>query len=158
MVSQLKGQKEDNILPEEDDDTKLTEQFDEFFLNKIINIRKLHNIPPYKTQKDAIPRFDKFSMISKANLKPIINQMPKKSCQFDILNTSTLKKVIDMCIPTITRVINLSLDRGGFCVNLKSAVMKPLIKSKQKGTTKSNYQPVSNLSFISKVDEKCTLE
>ena len=36
--------------------------------------------------------------------------------------------------------------------------MKPLIKSKQKGTIKSNYQPVSNLSFILKVVEKCVLE
>ena len=44
-------QKEENPLPEEDDDTKLAEQLREFFLNKIINIRKLfHNIPPYETQ------------------------------------------------------------------------------------------------------------
>ena len=36
--------------------------------------------------------------------------------------------------------------------------MKPLIKSRQKGTIQSNYQPVSNLSFISKVIEKCAIE
>ena len=65
--------------------------------------------------------------------------MPNKSCHLDILNTSTLKKVIGVCIPAITRVINLSLDRGGFCANWKTAVMTPLIKSKQKGTLKSNY-------------------
>ena len=40
LVSQLMDQKEDNPLLEEDDDTKLAEQFSEFFLNKIINIRK----------------------------------------------------------------------------------------------------------------------
>ena len=75
LVSQLMGQKEDNQLPEEDDDPKLAEQFDEFFLNKIINIRKLFcNIPPYKTQKDVIPGFEKFSTISEADLKTIINQ------------------------------------------------------------------------------------
>ena len=73
------GQKEDNPLPEEDDDSKLAEQFSEFFLNKIINIRKLfHNIPPNKPQNDAVPRFAKFSMISEADLKTIINQMPNK--------------------------------------------------------------------------------
>ena len=131
------GQKEDHPLPEEDDDTKLAEQFSEFFLNKIINIRKLfHNIPPYETQKDAIPRLDKFSTISEAEPKNNINQMPNKSCQHDILNTSIFKKVIDLCIPVITRVINLSLDKGGFCANCKTTVMKPLIKSKQKGTIK----------------------
>ena len=51
LVSQLTGQKEENPLPEDDNDTKLAEQFGEFFLNKIINIRKLfHDIPPYETQ------------------------------------------------------------------------------------------------------------
>ena len=68
-----------------------------------------------------------------------------------VLNTSTLKKEIDVGIQAITKVINLSLDRGGFYANWKTAVMKPLIKSKQKGTARSSYQPVSNLSFISKI-------
>ena len=50
LINQLTGQKEENPLPVEDDDTKLAEQFGEFFLNKIINIRKLfHNILPYDT-------------------------------------------------------------------------------------------------------------
>ena len=61
--------------------------------------------------------------------------MSNKSCQFDILSISTLKKVIDICIPAITRVI----DKGGFYANWKTAVVKPLIKSKQKGTVKLNY-------------------
>ena len=32
------GQKADNPLPEEDDDTKLAKQFSEFFLNQIIKL------------------------------------------------------------------------------------------------------------------------
>ena len=140
LVHQLMGQKEDNPLPEKDNDTKLAEQFGECFLNKILKIRKLfHNIPPYITQKDSIPRFDKFSTISKADLKTIIYQMPEISCQHDNLNTSTLKKVIDTCIQAITRVINLSLDKGGLYANWKTDVVKPFIKSKQKGTIKLNY-------------------
>ena len=155
LVSQLMGQKEDNPLPEEDDDSKLAEQFGEFFLNKIINISKLfYDIPKSKTQEDTIPRFDKFSTISEANLKTSINQMPSKSYEHNILNASTLKKVTDMCIPVITRVINLSLDRREFCINWKTAVVKPLIKAKQKGPIKSNYWPLSNLSFISRIVEK----
>ena len=118
------GQKEDNPLPEEDDDTKLAEPFKGFFLNKIINIRKLfHDIPQYKTQEDTILRLNTFSTISEADLKTIIYQMPSKSCELDILNMSTLKKIIDVCIPAITRIINLSLDRGEFCANWKTAVV-----------------------------------
>ena len=153
------GQKQENPLPDEDDATKLAEQFGEFLLNKIINIRKLfHNIPPYETQQDTDPRLDKLSTINEADLKPIINQMPNKSCQLNILKTSTLKKVIDTCIPAIMKVINLSVDKGGFYANWKTAVVKPLIKAKQKGTISLNYQTVSNLSFISKVVEKCPLK
>ena len=57
--------------------------------------------------------------------------MSNKLCQFDILKTSTLKKVIDICIPAITRVINLSLDKGGFYAKWKTAVVKPLIKTER---------------------------
>ena len=38
-VSQLMGKKQENPLAEEDDDTKPEEQFREFSLSKIINIR-----------------------------------------------------------------------------------------------------------------------
>ena len=86
LVSQLAGQKQENPLPEEDDDSKLAEQFGEFFLGKIINIRELfHNIPPYKTQQDTVPRLDKFSTINDADLKTIINQMSNKSCKWMFL-------------------------------------------------------------------------
>ena len=96
--------------------------------------------------------------MGEADWKTIINKMPNKSCQLDNLTTSTLKKVIDVYIPAINRVINLAMEKGGFYTNWKTAIVKPLIKSRQKGTIQSNYQPVSNLSFISKVVEKCALE
>ena len=93
LVSQLMAIKQEYPLPEENDDTKLAEQFREFFLGKIINIRKiLHNIPPCKIQQDTVPRLDKFSTISEADLKTIKNQMPNKLCQLNILKASTLKK------------------------------------------------------------------
>ena len=46
---------------------------------------------------------------------------------------------------------------GHFFKDWKLAIVRPLIKSLKKGTEKSNYRPVSNLQFISKVVEKCTL-
>ena len=97
LVSQLLGQKEETPLPEGDNDTKLPEQFGEFFLSKIINIRKLFlNIPPYETQQDTVPRLDTFSMISEDDLRPIINQMPNKSCQHDILKRHQHSKRLNM--------------------------------------------------------------
>ena len=124
LVSQLIGQKEENPLPEADNDTKLAKEFGEFFLNKIINIGKLfNNIPLCEAQRDTVPRLGKFSTICEANLKTIISQILNKSCHLDILKTSTIKKVINVCIPAITRVINLSLDKGRFYANWRTTVM-----------------------------------
>ena len=68
-----------------------------------------------------------------------------------------LKKVLVHHIPAITKVINLSLSIGNFFEDWKLAIVRPLTKSIKKGTEKSNYRPVNNLQFISKVIEKCTL-
>ena len=40
----------------------------------------------------------------------------------------------------------------------KSTVVQPLIKAISKGTVKTNYRPVNNLSFISIIIQKCTLD
>ena len=61
-------------------------------------------------------------------------------------------------IPTLTKIINLSLNKGKFHEGWKSAVVRPLIKSLKKKELKKHYSPVSNLSFISKIVIKCTLE
>ena len=83
--------------------------------------------------------------------------MSSTTCELDIIPTKFLKKVLSHCIPAITKVVNLSLSTGHFFEDWKLAIVRPLIKSQKKGTEKSNYRPVSNLQFISKVVEKCTL-
>ena len=41
---------------------------------------------------------------------------------------------------------------------MEDPIVKPLIKAIKKGKAHTNYRPVSNLSFISKVVEICTLQ
>ena len=84
--------------------------------------------------------------------------MPTKSCELVIISTKLLKQVLHSYIPAIMKIINLALDKGDFSSQWKSAVVHPLIKSLSKGTNSGNYRPVSNLPFISKVAEKCTLQ
>ena len=67
------------------------------------------------------------------------------------------KKVLKHCLPSIAKIVNLSLVTEEFCDKWKSAVGQPLIKVLSKGTVNQNYRPVSNLPFISKILEKCTL-
>ena len=84
--------------------------------------------------------------------------MPSKTCQLDQVPTSKLQEILEGCLPAIRYIVNSSLDQGKFCNKWKEAIVKPLIKKTELGTQNSNYRPVSNLSFISKVVEKITLD
>ena len=88
----------------------------------------------------------------------IIKQMPPKTCKQDTLPTGKLQEVLKGCLPALTHLVNSLLDQGSFCEEWKEAIVKPLIKKITLGTQNSNYRPVSNLCFISKVVEKVTLD
>ena len=84
--------------------------------------------------------------------------MQPKTCSLDIIPTSKFQEILDGCLPTLVHLVNRSLDTGDFCEDWKEALVKPLIKKKSLGLQNSNYRPVSNLSFISKILEKVTLD
>ena len=64
---------------------------------------------------------------------------------------------LDECIGIITRIMNVSLQEGLFIKQWKTAVVRPLLKKKGLELLHSNYRPVSNLNFLSKVLEKLAL-
>ena len=54
-------------------------------------------------------------------------------------------------------LINESLEKGVFADKWKTAIIKPLLKKVDLELICKNYRPVSNLSFLSKILEKCAL-
>ena len=76
----------------------------------------------------------------------------------DPIPTSIIKEHIDTLLPLITEVINASIRECEFHDSWKLAVVQPLLKKSGLATIPSNYRPVSNLPFISKLTEKCVLE
>ena len=135
--------------------SKLPEEFATYFLNKIDKIReRFINIEPYQPSRLDTPQLSKFALVTASRLGQIIKKMPSKTCQLDQVPTSKLQEVLEGCLPAITYIVNRSLDQGEFCDNWNEALVKPLIKKKELGTQNSNYRPVSNLSFISKIVEK----
>ena len=60
-------------------------------------------------------------------------------------------------LPIIAKIVNLSLTQGEFCRCWKTAVVRPLLKKVGLALIHSNYWPVSNLAFISKIIERCML-
>ena len=151
--------KTQNPMPPNKTDDELANEFANHFLDKIEKIRsKPTTTRPYIPKAYNTPALQRFATLTEDQLCKVIMDMPTKSCELDIISTKLLKQVLHSCIPAIMKIINLSLDKGDFSSQWKSAVVCPLIKSLSKGTNNDNYRPVSNLPFISIVAEKCTLQ
>ena len=80
--------------------------------------------------------------------------MTSKSCELDAIQTTTLKQVLDTIIALITRIVNVSLQSGIFASKWKTAITHPFLKKACLDLILSNFWPVSNFSFISKLVEK----
>ena len=160
LIGSLLGCKEENPLPEATSDSILAEEFASFFHDKIDNIRsRFSTTAPYKPEERCdVPLLNKFTPISAIQLEKTITRMSSKTCALDIMPTARLKEVLGTIPPSLTNIVNKSLAQGEFYTNWKEALVKPLVKNRKLGTTLTNYRPVSNLQFISKIVEKVTLD
>ena len=78
-----------------------------------------------------------------------------KSCQLDPVRTWTLKGCINQLLPTITEIINSSLEQGHFPPKLKESIFYPLLrKPALDPEDNNNFRPISNLSFLSETLER----
>ena len=68
-------------------------------------------------------------------------------------NTKALKSIKNIIAPTLTDLINASLEQGIFPSALKIAKVIPIFKSGKRNDV-SNYRPISLLSVFSKIYEK----
>ena len=93
--------------------------------------------------------------MSVENVIKAIKSASSKQCATDPLPTWLLKDSIAVLAPYITSLFNTSLTNGYFPTQWKNAIVKPLIKKAGlDATLTSNYLPVSNLPFLSKMLER----
>ena len=87
-----------------------------FFMKKIENIRNSLNAFNKFTPaiNKNILKMDSFRDLSDNDVKKLILSMPTKSCELDSLPTKFLKDNLDTLLPSITKIINLSLGTGKF--------------------------------------------
>ena len=100
----------------------------------------------------------KFEPVDVDQVIKTIKQSPDKTCLLDPIPTTLLKDCLAETAPVITTIFNRSLVEGIVPSLFKEAVVTPLIKKPTGGTSFSNYRPVSNLPFISKVLERIVLQ
>ena len=162
----LLGNKTKIVLPDHQSADSLCEDFNNFFLSKVIKIRNTItgncSIEDMQYVKDTYlqtqSKLSNFEPATEKEVKKIIMNSPSTSCSQDPIPTSLLKEHLDVLLPIITKIVNSSLDKGIFPDCLKHANITPLIKKENldKNDMK-NYRPVSNLSFLSKVIERVVL-
>src|SRR6218665_3201437 len=88
----------------------------------------------------------------------LLNSLPNKQCDLDPIPISLLKYCASVLLPVITKIINLLLSTGYFPLAFKHSLITPLLKKVNLGKENlSNYRPISNLSFLSKLTGRIVL-
>ena len=145
---------DNNPLPDINKD-KLPDDFADYFLNKIEKIRELFKgKEKYSSPTTSCTKLQDLKCLTEEQVLTLIQHMHYTTCTLDPCNTKFLMKFKDTLIGTITKIINISLTTGQFLDEWKIAVVRPLIKRLNLDTDYKNYHPISNLSFMSKLNEK----
>ena len=155
----LMGKVAENPLPSCTSDAALAEDFAEFFVNKIERIRSdLIHTPPFEPVARCTTSLPSFQPLSETSVNRLIKLSKPTTCLLDPLPTKLVKEHIHLFTPAITKIVNNSLSSAHFYDEWKSAVVTPLLKKRGLETIKTNYRPVSNLSFVSKIAEKGVIQ
>ena len=97
--------------------------------------------------------FSEFNLLSESEVFDLITASSKKSNSLDPIPTNLLNECVDVLLPLISKIINLSFDSGYFPHTCKCALVWPLLNKDGLPPVFKNFRPVSNLAFISKLVE-----
>jgi hypothetical protein len=148
-------------LPDNVPSDELSSRFNDFFLLKVRDLRLsllqtsvTTNLSHCETSYHVVSKLEDFSPASHLEVKKIVIQSKKTYCDLDPMPSCLFSKHLQLMLPLLTMMVNLSLHIGmPSCY--KMAYVKPLLK--KRGLEKNaldNYRPVSNVSFFSKVVER----
>ena len=152
-------------LPACDSPSHLANTFQDYFLERVALIHQ--GIQATLTDLDlaaslwgpeelpAACSLTSFRLATHDDIRQMVSKAPPKSCELDSIPTWLLKQCGDGIIPSMTSIINMSLESGVVPGCFKKAVVRPLLKKPRlDAECLKNYRPVSNLSFISKQTER----
>ena len=158
LVSNLMGTIQSNLLPECDIFDTKADIFAAFFHTKIKKIRdNLDHFPKYTPHHKDIPILDRFHPMFSYEVLQIIMNVLTKQCKLDPIPTSLFRQLVPHMIDNVTAIVNISLTRGDFTEEWKTACIKLLIKKITMELVPTSNRPVSNLKFLSKGVECCIL-
>ena len=153
-------------LPNGESDVTISNSLKDFFHNKISSIysdiKKSQENSSMSYEENLIPvpedlkHAHYFKIMTANDVSEIIQDMGAKSCEMDPIPTWLLKNCLEELLPIITTIVNVSLQTGVFPDQMKSAIVRATLKKTNLDSdVLQNYRPISNLSFLSKILEKC---
>lgn len=99
--------------------------------------------------------FSDLTLVNHDTIREYASKSALKSCNLDPLPASIMKNCIDMLLPTMTMMVNMSLSTEAMPEALKTAELLPSSKKPDADHEQfPNFRPLSNLKMLSKVIEK----
>jgi hypothetical protein len=132
------------------------QEFLKSFVDKISDVRSSTSgsNPPNYSEYMGIP-LEQFSEIGIEEVRCLIAKSPSKSCGLDPIPTWLLKDLAAEIAPYITVLFNKSISVGHFPLAFRAAEIKPILKKNSLDSSIiTNYRPISNLSYLSKLCER----
>ena len=127
-----------------------------FVQSKINSTRKSTEGSPPPVFSTTTAVLSSWDPIQPDALRKLILDSSSKSCELDLLPPFLVKEFIDELTPFLLLLCNSSLTQGCVPALHKRAVVFPSIKRQGLDpSSPANYRPISNLSFLSKLLEKC---
>ncbi len=161
VVNEVLDKKKIRSLPEHEDPTHLANEFNEYYIDKIVKLRKTLPEDDVKLNIEVKLFEDEkllsFKPTNEEEITGILKEFGVKTSVEDPIPASILKLIINEAVPTLTMLVNDSL-RTGSMDGIKLSILDPLLKKSGLDTeSKKNYRPVNNLLFMSKLIERVVL-
>ena len=136
----------------------LAERFVIFFRKKVCKITSKFSKFTVHCNKIS-PRFAKFAAVSEESLQRALAKTSASNSYHDVIPSTVFKDFSASFMPTIILLFNTSFEQGVFPDDFKIAIVIPKLKNESLDPEiLSNYRPISNLIFLSKVLECLAFE
>ena len=108
----------------------------------------------YDFSRSVAESFHEFTPLSDEDVVALVQRSSKECCTLDPMPTKLVSDCIDVLLPTMKHIINLSLDNAYFPHAWKEALVNPLLKRFGLDPLYENFRPVRNLPYVSKLLER----
>ena len=161
-IDKLLQRQTEKHYPSADNIQQLAIAFADFFTAKMERIREelvlrksglVHS--PSLAKSTCLERLSEFHLVSGEDVLKLIRSSTIKACKLDPLLATIMRSCLSALVPVFKTVISLSLSTRSVPEDLKIASLRPLLKKPNADCEQfSNFRPVSNLKFVSKLVEK----